>query len=138
MAPVDIGPCKAAVVRWYYDPEDRSCKDFVFGGCDGNTNNFATKEKCERTCTKFVAEGDSGNCFFASDTVGAVLNNFMQTPALMASFLASVCVTKPSFGVIMTQLHLYGYLLIHSLLTHQLSCYNFLLLRNKSRWHNFV
>ncbi|KAK2191742.1 hypothetical protein NP493_46g01054 [Ridgeia piscesae] len=57
MAPVDIGPCKAAVVRWYYDPEDRSCKDFVFGGCDGNTNNFATKEKCERTCTKFVAEG---------------------------------------------------------------------------------
>ena len=96
MAPLDIGPCKASILRWYFDSDDNSCKDFIFGGCDGNTNNFATKEKCERTCSKFVVEeGDSANCFSASDKaiVFAAAVPIMQTPA-SNSFLASVSVMK--------------------------------------------
>ena len=108
LAPVDIGPCRASVVRWYFDPEDNSCKDFIFGGCDGNTNNFATKDKCERTCTIFVAEGDLRNCFFASDSSQSICSSnpdyiyiyiYIYMLALI-SFLASISVIKPSLELI--------------------------------------
>ena len=27
---------------------------FLYGGCDGNENNFETKEECEKKCKKLV------------------------------------------------------------------------------------
>ncbi|UYV83287.1 WFIKKN2 [Cordylochernes scorpioides] len=32
------------------------CKSFIYGGCEGNKNNFETKEECEEAC---LTKGDS-------------------------------------------------------------------------------
>ncbi|XP_077350045.1 BPTI/Kunitz domain-containing protein-like [Lithobates pipiens] len=44
------GPCEAYMPRYYYDQKTRTCKEFIYGGCQANGNNFLTKEDCERTC----------------------------------------------------------------------------------------
>ncbi|XP_029351717.1 kunitz-type protease inhibitor 1-like isoform X2 [Echeneis naucrates] len=49
--PPRTGPCRASHTRWYYDPLNRKCYRFTFGGCDGNNNNFEEEQKCSKTCT---------------------------------------------------------------------------------------
>ncbi|KAI0984836.1 hypothetical protein GJ496_004614 [Pomphorhynchus laevis] len=48
--PVDPGPCMAAIRRYAYDYKTDSCKSFIYGGCQGNKNNFETKQQCEQAC----------------------------------------------------------------------------------------
>ncbi|ELU17369.1 hypothetical protein CAPTEDRAFT_221002 [Capitella teleta] len=49
--PLDHGTCGAFYLRWYYDSSDGVCKKFNFGGCNGNRNNFLTKQDCLSNCT---------------------------------------------------------------------------------------
>ena len=42
--------------RYHYDAARGECGGFAFLGCGGNRNNFATRDKCRRTC----AEGKGG------------------------------------------------------------------------------
>ena len=59
----DAGPCYAMTQRFYFDPITNECKDFVYGGCLGNSNNFATREKCRTTCRKDLKDDkDQGSC----------------------------------------------------------------------------
>lgn len=51
------GPCRASMTRWYYDPLSRECHRFNYGGCQGNENNFDTKDTCMEAC-KHVTEKD--------------------------------------------------------------------------------
>ncbi|ETN82803.1 Kunitz/Bovine pancreatic trypsin inhibitor domain protein [Necator americanus] len=46
----DEGPCKALLKRWRWDFEEGNCVEFNYGGCEGNQNNFETKEKCLERC----------------------------------------------------------------------------------------
>ncbi|KAM6958814.1 collagen, type XXVIII, alpha 1a [Aplochiton taeniatus] len=48
--PLDPGPCREYVVKWYYDPEANACAQFWFGGCQGNANNFEAESKCRKAC----------------------------------------------------------------------------------------
>jgi len=48
----DVGPCDAAIPRFFYDPANRTCEPFVWGGCGGNANNFSTLTECERACLR--------------------------------------------------------------------------------------
>ena len=48
--PFSIGPCRASITRWYFDTYDKVCKSFIWGGCDGNENNFITDIDCEVQC----------------------------------------------------------------------------------------
>ena len=48
--PPAAGPCNRELVRWYYDPIIGRCRKFLFGGCDGNGNNFASRGACEDSC----------------------------------------------------------------------------------------
>nr|CUU99114.1 hypothetical transcript [Hymenolepis microstoma] len=48
--PIDIGPCRASIRRYAYNPSTRRCEIFTYGGCQGNGNNFETEEECERRC----------------------------------------------------------------------------------------
>ena len=48
--PADVGRCKAAFPRYYFDGLSGTCKEFAYGGCGGNANNFQTKWKCENRC----------------------------------------------------------------------------------------
>uniref|UniRef100_A0A8P4KRE3 Kunitz-type protease inhibitor 1 n=1 Tax=Dicentrarchus labrax TaxID=13489 RepID=A0A8P4KRE3_DICLA len=48
--PPHTGPCRASFTRWYYDPLNRKCHRFTYGGCDANGNNFDEENKCRDTC----------------------------------------------------------------------------------------
>ena len=50
--PAVTGPCKAAISRYYYDADAGTCKEFTYGGCEGNQNNFQTSKECKTTCGK--------------------------------------------------------------------------------------
>merc|ERR1711881_48983 len=42
------GPCRGFFPSFGFDGE--RCVEFVYGGCDGNANNFMDKNSCKRTC----------------------------------------------------------------------------------------
>lgn len=48
--PRDGGECPGKFPRYSFDPADNTCKDFVYGGCGGNGNNFASFGDCEAKC----------------------------------------------------------------------------------------
>lgn len=48
--PVRKGFCRALIPRWSYDPVAKECKEFKFGGCDGNGNNFSSRKQCMEVC----------------------------------------------------------------------------------------
>ncbi len=50
LLPADTGPCDAVIPRYFYNVETGLCEQFIYGGCEGNANNFATPEECEATC----------------------------------------------------------------------------------------
>jgi len=53
--------CTSAMTRYYYSPTATSnCISMDFGGCLGNTNNFATPDACSRTCTNAESTDSDG------------------------------------------------------------------------------
>lgn len=48
--PMRKGVCRALIARWTYNPISKECKEFRFGGCDGNENNFLSRKHCLDTC----------------------------------------------------------------------------------------
>lgn len=48
--PMRKGVCRALIPRWSYDSRTKECREFKFGGCDGNENNFRSKKQCMKTC----------------------------------------------------------------------------------------
>eukprot|EP01083_Nonionella_stella_P295894 1005442_1 len=48
--PVATGVCKARFIRYYYDALSGQCKEFTYGGCRGNGNNFRTLQDCQNEC----------------------------------------------------------------------------------------
>lgn len=52
----DHGPCSETVAKWFYDSRDGVCKQFLYGGCQGNKNKFSTREECEQRCGSVQGE----------------------------------------------------------------------------------
>nr|XP_022309290.1 kunitz-type serine protease inhibitor PILP-3-like isoform X1 [Crassostrea virginica] len=48
--PPDAGYSQGICPRWYYDARLRSCRQFNYGCCGGNANNFKTRRLCEDVC----------------------------------------------------------------------------------------
>ncbi|XP_076446954.1 uncharacterized protein LOC143284177 isoform X3 [Babylonia areolata] len=48
--PKVVGPCRAAIPRFYFDAVRMECRPFIYGGCDANDNNFETFSDCQRAC----------------------------------------------------------------------------------------
>lgn len=44
------GPCLGNITKYYYDIEERKCKQFIWGGCEGVVP-FNSLEECEENCT---------------------------------------------------------------------------------------
>lgn len=47
---IDSGPCRASIIRYGYDAEKGQCIQFIYGGCQGNANNFESMAECEAKC----------------------------------------------------------------------------------------
>ncbi|KAJ8880674.1 hypothetical protein PR048_017144 [Dryococelus australis] len=52
MLPRVVGPCRGRQSNWYYDPASDTCKEFEYGGCQGNGNRFADQQACEERCQR--------------------------------------------------------------------------------------
>src|SRR6266542_2743954 len=48
--PKVVGPCDAAFQAWWHNPATGICEPFVYGGCEGNANNFPTLNACQTAC----------------------------------------------------------------------------------------
>ena len=46
----ETGPCKAYMPRYFYNQTSGQCDKFIYGGCQGNSNNFPTFEICQEKC----------------------------------------------------------------------------------------
>ena len=46
----DPGSCRVMISRFYYEPKSDSCQPFLYGGCDGNANNFVRELDCLARC----------------------------------------------------------------------------------------
>jgi len=47
----DVGRCKAAFRKFFYNSNTGKCEPFVYGGCGGNANRFDSVAQCEQTCS---------------------------------------------------------------------------------------
>lgn len=78
------GPCRAAFPRWYFVPEENSCREFTYGGCRGSANNHRDEQECLRRCR--ATTGDFGAKFWRFLwSKGAI---FAVLVALVASLLS--------------------------------------------------
>ncbi|EDW76465.1 uncharacterized protein Dwil_GK15467, isoform A [Drosophila willistoni] len=50
LQPLDPGPCRMSLERYYYNKDKNACETFKFGGCRGNDNCFGFKQTCEEAC----------------------------------------------------------------------------------------
>ncbi|XP_073253673.1 putative Kunitz-type serine protease inhibitor [Porites lutea] len=50
LLPPETGPCKAYFRRYFFHAKSGQCKEFIYGGCRGNQNNFLNKLSCEQKC----------------------------------------------------------------------------------------
>lgn len=48
--PIQSGPCDAYVPSWWHNPSTGVCEPFIYGGCEGNENRFASREACLDAC----------------------------------------------------------------------------------------
>ncbi|CAM1310004.1 Uncharacterised protein g5315 [Pycnogonum litorale] len=48
----EVGRCRAAFKRYFYNAAEKKCLKFYYGGCGGNGNNFRRKKDCEDKCVK--------------------------------------------------------------------------------------
>ena len=73
------GSCSNHTDRWYFDHEANECKTFVFKGCNGNENNFETRDKCESQCN-----GKKGSTIL--DTSSFLASNYFHFTFSVISF----------------------------------------------------
>ncbi|KAL1443266.1 hypothetical protein MTO96_046040, partial [Rhipicephalus appendiculatus] len=60
--PPEKGPCNETITRYYFNVQNKTCQEFVYGGCQGNANNYETNEECRVSCERLrLASDDSAN-----------------------------------------------------------------------------
>lgn len=55
----ETGPCRGSLRRWAFDSAAGGCREFVYGGCQGNANNFVSQQACEATCSAAMVASPS-------------------------------------------------------------------------------
>ncbi|CAH3153069.1 unnamed protein product, partial [Porites evermanni] len=63
--PPKKGLCMAWIPRYYYNTRTHTCKRFIYGGCQGNANNFETIEECKSSC---MADSELETCNLPPET----------------------------------------------------------------------
>ena len=113
--PAEVGPCDGAFPRYYYNTNSGTCEQFIYGGCNGNANNYLTFNLCIQACGDVCQlEPDVGPCdaalnrwYFNSTTgqcepftyggCGGNANRYLSQ-ALCMSACGDVCYLPPDPG----------------------------------------
>uniref|UniRef100_A0A673C5K2 BPTI/Kunitz inhibitor domain-containing protein n=1 Tax=Sphaeramia orbicularis TaxID=375764 RepID=A0A673C5K2_9TELE len=61
-AELQVGPCRAAFQRWYFNSLTGRCQRFIYGGCKGNKNNYENEEKILKENKNCMVTSDPGPC----------------------------------------------------------------------------
>ena len=48
--PAETGHCRALFPRYFFNATSGKCAEFVYGGCEGNSNNFESLDECRGEC----------------------------------------------------------------------------------------
>jgi len=76
--PPETGRCRAYFRRYYYDPANKSCQLFIYGGCGGNENRFETKEECEARCMQGSEYSNSSDRYLIIVANHFLINHFIS------------------------------------------------------------
>ncbi|XP_075346228.1 putative Kunitz-type serine protease inhibitor [Mycteria americana] len=76
------GPCRASFLRWYYSPANQTCRQFIYGGCRGNKNNYQNEEECLSRCGPKPEDTGGTGADFHGD--------FLSTEALALGVLLAI------------------------------------------------
>ena len=60
----DPGPCRAAFPAYHFNQTSGRCEQFIYGGCQGNGNKFATIRDCRERCkplSELIFGDDNGD-----------------------------------------------------------------------------
>jgi hypothetical protein len=74
--PADPGPCEGALRRWFFNAATGKCEQFIYGGCEGNANNFERPGECASVCAPdaehpcLAISCNNATCLYASPTSG--------------------------------------------------------------------
>nr|XP_020767163.1 trophoblast Kunitz domain protein 1-like [Odocoileus virginianus texanus] len=52
LEPKVTGSCNTMMTRYFYNAQTGLCEQFMYGGCEGNANNFEKLEDCMKTCSQ--------------------------------------------------------------------------------------
>ncbi|KAH8271908.1 hypothetical protein KR044_010427 [Drosophila immigrans] len=50
LQPLETGPCRMSLERYYYNKDSNACETFKYGGCKGNDNRWGFQQTCEEAC----------------------------------------------------------------------------------------
>jgi hypothetical protein len=95
--------------RWYYDVAAGECLEFVYGGCQGNANDFQTADECATACAhradtcSFCVDGncvdhDCTGCPETRDCSGTDCALVGQACVFLPSCGATTCTCKAEPG----------------------------------------
>jgi len=56
--PPEKGLCRAYKPRYFFNVTSKQCEEFIYGGCKGNENRFATVKECEKKCKAEIPSSD--------------------------------------------------------------------------------
>ncbi|XP_076834066.1 papilin isoform X2 [Brachyhypopomus gauderio] len=108
------GPCDQWAARYHYDPASSRCVHFWYGGCHGNSNNFASVDECQQTCRSArpvsveYGGGTQGHAHQGHAHLGAIATSHAhhshrkqhaRRPAARAAQLSSTAASWTSVGV---------------------------------------
>ncbi|VDK68406.1 unnamed protein product [Onchocerca ochengi] len=71
------GTCedRGFITKWYYDRYAHRCREFHYGGCEGNENRFDSFEECSQACRYKSLDDPRQRCFLPHDP-GTCAGNF--------------------------------------------------------------
>ncbi|GAB1291842.1 Kunitz-type protease inhibitor 2 [Apodemus speciosus] len=95
-----VGQCWASIPRWWYNVTDGSCQPFIYGGCEGNGNNYQSKEECLDKCDGVTESTIDGVASSEKGADSAVLSGFVLVcfVELSVAALLLLCLRESAAG----------------------------------------
>lgn len=88
----ETGNCQNYEARWYFDTKEERCRQFYYGGCGGNENNFASEEACLGRCERKQPEPEPQR-----PPIETELEPFRQEHCLLQSETGSCRAIQPKY-----------------------------------------